>query len=600
MTTNQRISALRSRMAENHIDGCIIPSADPHMSEYVPDHWKTRASLSGFSGSAGTFALTQKESGLWTDGRYYVQAEKELSGSEVKLFRTAEPDCPKPEAYLAEQLPEGSAVGVNSCLFSAKEIAHLRKTFSEKGIKLVCDVDYANELWESRVGEEQRPSVSFTPLYLLDPKYAGKTREEKLAALREALAKAKVDAIAVSKVDNIAWLFNIRSADVPNNPVVTAYAYVAKDSAVLFTEESRIPPEAREALAASGVTLAPYEGIYPFLAGRKTKERILCDKEELNGRLFTLIEENPALTPVPGEDPIFLMKARKNETENQNTRNAYLKDGCALAEFYAWLFAELDKGTPLTEYDCAVKLGEFRHAQPLNRGDSFTAIVAYRENAAMMHYAPQKEGSKRLEKANLLLIDSGGQYLDGTTDITRTFALGPITDTERHDFTLTLKGSIALLTAVFKSSTSGRELDILCREHFWREGLDYRCGTGHGVGFMLNVHEGPQSFKVSVPFQEGMVVTIEPGVYREGQHGIRTENVVEIVKGEKTEYAQFLKFSLFTLFPIDTSCLDLSLLTAEETAWLDSYHSLVWEKLSPLVSPQAKEWLRKYTRPVAE
>ena len=293
------------------------------------------------------------------------------------------------------------------------------------------------------------------------------------------------------------------------------------------------------------------------------------------------------------------MKACKNEVETKNTHNAYRKDGCALAEFYGWLFEELKKGTTLTEWDCSEKLAEFRRAQPLNRGDSFTAIVAYRENAAMMHYAPKPDCSKTLERSHMLLIDSGGQYLDGTTDITRTFALGEISDEERHDSTLALKGSLALMEAVFKEGISGSQLDVLCREYFWREGLDYRCGTGHGVGFMLNVHEGPQGFGSPVKLKEGMVLTVEPGVYTEGSHGIRTENVVTVVKGEKTEYAQFLKFELFTLVPIDTKCLDVTMLTDHELDWLNRYHQHVWEELSPLVSPRAKAWLEDATKPLS-
>ena len=597
MTVNERIAWVRRRMEENGIDACIIPSADPHMSEYVSDHWKTRAYISGFSGSAGTVVITREMSGLWTDGRYYVQAAKEIAGSEVTLFRAADQGCPTPSAYLAEQLPEGAVVGVNGRLFSAGAVEKMRGEFSKKGIVLELRADYANELWETV--EKTRPAEVFTEAFLLDVQYAGRSAAEKLAELRENLEKAGADAIAVSKLDNIAWLFNIRSDDIENNPVVISYAFISAEEALLFTENSRVPEAVRSGLEKEGVSLRPYEEIYSYLEKLDGQLRVLCDKQELNGELLSCIEENEALTAVPGEDPIPLMKACKNETENRNTHNAYLKDGCALAEFYGWLYEELAQGTALTEYDCVEKLAEFRRAQPLNRGDSFGAIIAYRENAAMMHYAPKPGASKKLDKSHFLLIDSGGQYLDGTTDITRTFALGEVNETERFDFTLTLKGSIALLEAVFKYGTSGKQLDALCREYFWREGLDYRCGTGHGVGFMLNVHEGPQGFGSDVKLEEGMVLTVEPGVYREGEHGIRTENVVEVVKGDDTEYGQMMRFCMFTLVPIDTNCLDVSMLTDHEIAWLNAYHERVWEKVSPLVSERAKNWLYRYTRPIS-
>ena len=597
MTVNERIQWVRRQLTENGMDACIIPSSDPHMSEYVSDHWKTRAYISGFSGSAGTFVVSRDMSGLWTDGRYYVQAAKELKDSEAVLFKAADAGCPTPTGYLAEHLPEGSIVGVNGKLFSAGQVEKMRKEFSKKGIKLELRADYANTLWEAV--EKTRPAEVFTEAFLLETKYTGESAADKLSRLREKLEELDADAIAVSKLDNIAWLFNIRSDDIENNPVVISYAFVSKEDAVLFTESSRIPVCVRDGLANEGVSIRGYEEIYDFLESTGSKLRVLCDKEELNGELAALIENNAALTAVPGEDPIPLMKACKNKTENENTHKAYLKDGCALAEFYGWLFEELDKGTSLAEYDCVEKLAECRRAQPLNRGDSFTPIIAYRENAAMMHYAPKPGVSKQLDKSHMLLIDSGGQYLEGTTDITRTFALGEINETERFDFTLTLKGSIALMEAVFKYGASGKQLDALCREYFWREGLDYRCGTGHGVGFMLNVHEGPQSFGSPVKLEEGMVLTVEPGVYREGEHGIRTENVVEVVKGDDTEYGQMMKFENFTLVPIDVNCLDVSMLTDHEIKWLNDYHAKVWEKVSPLVSERAKNWLYRYTRPVS-
>ncbi|MGI5893658.1 MAG: aminopeptidase P family protein [Candidatus Merdivicinus sp.] len=595
MTVNEKIAYIRKKMEENCIDAILVPSADPHMSEYVSDHWKTRAFVSGFSGSAGTFVITREMSGLWTDGRYYVQAAKELAGSEATLFRAADADCPSPVQYLKNQLSEGSIIGLNGRLFSAAELKKMRKDFSEKGMEIDISVDYANDLWE----KEGRPAEIFTEAYALDVIYTGKSASEKLTALREKLTALHADAIAVSKLDNIAWLFNLRANDVENNPVLIAYAWISPDEAILFTEQNRISSELTAMLGEEGISLRSYEEIYDFLAQTDKKFRVLCDEKELNSALWDAMEQNETLTVMAGEDPIFLMKACKNSTENTNTQNAYRKDGCALAEFYGWLYEELEKGTELTEYQCSEKLAEFRHAQPLNRGDSFGAIVAYRENAAMMHYAPKADSSAKLERKSFLLIDSGGQYLDGTTDITRTFALGPINETERHDFTLALKGSIALMEATFKYGQSGSQLDVLCREYFWREGLDYRCGTGHGVGFMLNVHEGPQGFGSPVKLEEGMVLTVEPGVYREGEHGIRTENVVHVIKKEMTEYGQMMGFENFTLVPIDRNCLEVSIMTDYEIDWLNRYHEKVWHEISPLVSERARKWLEKYTAPVS-
>lgn len=594
MTVNEKLGLLRQKMSQAGIAACIIPSADPHMSEYFSDHWKTRAFLSGFSGSAGTVAVTMDESGLWTDGRYYTQAAGELEGSEIRLFRASDRGCPTYYNYLADHLPKGSVIGLNGMLFPADLLEKMGKIFEKKGITVNLAVDFANEIWENR------PPEHYTEIYCLDECYTGRPAKEKLAALREELKKAEADALVISKLDCIAWLFNIRSSDIFCNPVVIAYAYVDETRAVLFTERSRMPENAAENLKENGVTIQGYDEILSFIQGLAQKSRVLCDKQELNGALYRQVMDNPNLTMVKATNPVFLMKSRKNPTENRCTYNAYLKDGCALAEFYAWLEDAMDRGETLREYDLTLKLSSLRAAQPLNRGDSFPAIVAYRENAAMMHYAPKEEGSKLLEKSHLLLIDSGAQYLDGTTDITRTIALGPVTDEEKRDFTNSLKGAIRLMQAVFLEGTSGKQLDILCREPLWRLGLNYRCGTGHGVGFHLNVHEGPQGFNGDVKLEPGMVLTVEPGVYTEGSHGIRTENVVEVVMGDKTEYGQFLRFENFTRVPIDTACIEPSLLDQEEVDWLNQYHALVYKEVAPLVSDRARQWLEKKTQPISK
>ncbi len=545
MTTNEKIAKIRERMEENHIDALIVPSADPHMSEYFSDHWKTRAWLSGFTGSAGTFVITKSVAGLWTDGRYYVQAERQLAGSEGVLFKMNEPETPKVPEYLAKELPENAVVGINGALFSASYIQEMQKAFAKKNIQIDNQIDYANDLW----GEE-RPAESATEIYTLSVKYAGKSAEQKIGELREKLAQEEADSIFVSALDSIAWLYNIRANDVACTPVAIAYAYISKESAILFTNQKRLGDDVLRVLSENGVTLRPYESVFEYASHLNKPQTVLCDTKELNYSLYYALKNNEHLTLVEKDDPTKLMKAMKNDVETSNTYAAYVQDGIAEAEFYGWLDEALEKGETITEYQAAEKLHSFRAQREHFKDDSFTAILAYRDNAAMMHYAPKAEGSAVIERSHFLLNDSGGQYLTGTTDTTRTFPMGELTDEERRDYTLVLKSVIALSTAVFKEGTTGYGLDVLSREVLWKYGLDYRCGTGHGVGYMLNVHEGPQSLgERTVKLQPGMVLTIEPGVYTEGSHGIRTENTAVVVKGEKTEYGQFYHFDTFTVVP---------------------------------------------------
>ncbi len=594
MTVNEKIAKIRSLMAQNHIAACIVPSADPHISEYVSNHWKTRAFVSGFSGSAGTFVITEKESGLWTDGRYYVQAAAELAPSEAVLFKAGEPGTPKVNDYLLENLPEGATVGFNGTLFTASAVKEMQKVFDKKSIKINTNVDYANDIWEDR------PAETLTPVFYLEEKYSGRSAAEKLAQVRAKLKEEDAQALIVSKLDDIAWLYNVRANDVVGNPVVIAYAFVSQDKAILFTEGSRMPAQAAAVLEKNGVSVAPYQQVFQYVAGIQEKLTVICDEKELNYNLYQAAANNSALTVVNKEDPIPLMKACKNEVETANTYKAYLQDGCAEAEFYGWLFEALEKGETFTEWEVAEKLREFRSQQPDYQEDSFNAILAYKENAAMMHYGPKKDTAKTLERSHLLLNDSGGQYMVGTTDTTRTVALGEITQQERHDFTLVLQSVIAMSTAKFKEGTTGKELDILARGPLWKEGLDYRCGTGHGVGYLLNIHEGPQSFRNNVPLKEGMVITIEPGVYTEGSHGIRTENAAVVCKDISTEYGQFMRFDIFTVVPIDTACLDISMMTDSEIQWLNNYHKHVYETVAPHVSERAKKWLEKTTQPISK
>lgn len=592
MTVNEKLSAVRALMKEHSIAALIIPGADPHMSEYFSEHWATVTFISGFTGEAGTLVITEEMAGLWTDGRYYIQAANELSGSEVELFRASEPETPSISDYIAEHLPQSAVIGINGKLFSAGHVKTFMEKWEQKQIGINANIDFANDIWIDRPIEEH------TPVYNLGIEYAGKTAVEKLKAVREELQKLDADALVVSRLDNIAWLFNIRAADVMCNPVVIAYALVTKDSAMLFTDLKRVPIEVRAELAENIIELREYDEIFAVLKGMKGEHTLILDETEVNFSLYEACEGNEHIKTLNKTDPIPMLKACKNETEIANTYKAYLYDGIAEAEFYGWLDEEMAMGHEHTECTLSEKLHSFRAAQPGFRGDSFTAIIAYRENAAMMHYAPQPDTAKRIASAHMLLNDSGGQYLPGTTDTTRAIAMGEISDEERRDFTLVLKGVIALSTAKFKEGTSGRDLDILARYPVWQLGIDYRCGTGHGVGYLLNVHEGPQSFRGTTPLREGMVITIEPGVYTEGSHGIRTENTVVVRKDIKTEYAQFYRFDTYTVVPIDTACLDLSLMTDAEIDWLNSYHKHVFETVAPHCSERAGKWLAKKTMPV--
>lgn len=592
MTVNEKIAKVRALMAENHIDALIIPGADPHLSEYFSHHWATVTYISGFTGEAGTFCITKDVAGLWTDGRFYTQADIELSGTDAVLFRASEPETPTIAQYLCDNLPSGSTVGINGTLFSAAYVKGLQEKFAAKGIALNSHADYANDIWEERPAEEH------TEIYLLPEQFSGKSAADKLSELRRKLLEEGADALLISRLDNIAWLYNIRANDVLNNPVVISYAYVSQTEAKLYTDCSRLPLEAAVNLADNGVLVLDYEDIFSDLATSTQSLRLLCDESEANFNLYAAAAGNPNFTMQNKVSPIPLMKALKNEVETENTYKAYLYDGCAEAEFYAWLEEEMEAGTQLTEWDLSEKIHQLRMEQPDCKGDSFNAIIAYKENAAMMHYGPTAEKCKKLEKEGLLLNDSGGQYLWGTTDTTRTIALGAISDEERRDFTLVLRSVIDLTNACWLEGTSGKELDILSRNNLWQLGINYRCGTGHGVGYLLNVHEGPQSFKTLVPLQEGMVLTIEPGVYTEGSHGVRTENTVVVRKGEKTEYGQFYHFETFTVVPIDTNCLDMNLLEDSHIDWINSYHAHVLATVGPHVSERAQEWLQKACMPI--
>ncbi len=594
MNTNQKIASLRLAMKQNKVSAYIIPSQDPHMSEYVTEHFKARQYFSGFTGSAGTLVVTEKGSGLWTDGRYFIQAEHQLSGSEIQLFKMGQKDVPTYIEYIVRELEDEQTVAIDGKLFSAATVKNMKKSFKDKKLKLNTSLDLVEGLWE------HRPAVPLTEVYYHETTYTGLSCQEKLEKVREVLKNKKADGYVITELASIAWLFNIRASDIDYNPMAIAYAYVSKTEAYLCINGSRVPETVVHKLNDQGVVLKAYEEIEDLLKGIKEKTKVLCHTQNVNQYLYDLLDENPAITIVEDEEIVIQLKAVKNSVEIENMIQAHIKDGCALTHFMVDFEKRMAKGEKLTEYDLLDLLIKARLAQPNNKGESFNAIVAYKENAAMMHYAPTEESHKILEKEGLLLIDSGGQYLEGTTDITRTFALGPVTDEEKRAYTLTLKSHIAMARAIFLEGCSGANLDVLARETMWENGLDYKCGTGHGIGFMLGVHEGPHSLRTTnhVPLKPGMALSNEPGVYAKDQFGIRIENILVVKEHMTTESGTFYRFDNITFFPIDTKPIQIDMLEPKEINWLNDYHQTIYKTLSPRLEGEALEWLKANTKPI--
>ena len=595
VSVNERIAALRGKMKEYGVQACIIPSSDPHMSEYLPAHWEARSYFSGFDGSAGTLVVTEKESGLWTDGRYFIQAAHQLEGSEIVLYRIAVKGVPTYIEFLNDKLNEGETVCFDGKLLSAATVREMKEAFAKKGLK-VKTADLIADIWPDR------PPVPASKVFVHDVKYAGYTCKEKLEQVRAELKKQGADAELFTQLDCVAWLMNIRADDIAYNPFAISYAMVYPDSAVLFINTKRVLPETMQYLKENGVTVKEYEDIDAELHSIREKMTVLVDASGTNYDLYTILKENAAVTLKEGEDTVTYLKGVKNETELKNIEEAHIQDGCAMVEFCVWLEERMAAGDTITECDVCDKLKECRLKQPGSMGESFGTIAAYGANAAMMHYHPEPDACSKLEKKSFLLIDSGGQYQEGTTDITRTFALGELTQDEKEHYTYVLKAHIGLATAVFMEGLSGQNIDILSRVQVWKHGIDYRCGTGHGVGMYGGVHEGPQnmSMRGRAPLKKGMTITDEPGIYEEGKHGIRTENILRVTEFVNNEYGQFLKFEPVTYFPIDTAGILPELLTEEELEWLNNYHRLVYEKLSPRLSGKELEWLKKNTQPISK
>ncbi|MBP1561554.1 MAG: aminopeptidase P family protein [Oscillospiraceae bacterium] len=597
MDTKEKIAALRKEMENAAVDVYIVPTSDFHDSEYVSPYFMARRFLSGFTGSAGTLVVSHESAALFTDGRYFIQAENQLKGSGIDLMRSGEQGVPTVSEYVKSLLPDGGSVGFDGRVMTAESGKRYEKIAEEKGGKVICGIDLADRIWADR------PALEHTPIYLLEEKYSGKSAAEKLSEVRKKLAEEKADVHIMTALDDISWLFNIRADDIECCPMVLSYAAITADSALLFIDESACPDDVRAYLESSGAEICSYDGIYKY-AKKLCGKRVLLDEKRVNYRLVKLLEGCEIISK---PNPAALMKAVKNPVEIENIRRAHLMDGIAVTRFMYWLKTGIGK-KPITESEAAEHIDSLRREIGGEHfiAPSFETISAYGANAAMMHYSAETGNNAVLKPEGMLLVDSGGHYFEGTTDITRTFALGDITEEMRTHFTLTLRAMLNLAAAKFMHGCKGENLDILARGIMWEKGLDYRCGTGHGVGYLLSVHESPNSFRwrlspdrgQSAVLEEGMITTDEPGVYAEGSHGIRIENELLCKKADSGEYGQVMEFETITYAPIDLDCVDVSQMEQCDKDRLNAYHQTVFDKLSPHFEGDELEFLRKYTRAV--
>lgn len=584
---NQRIDALRALLRKEGVDAFIIPSTDPHLSEYVAPYWKSREWISGFTGSAGTVVVTDKKAGLWTDSRYFLQAEQQLAGSGIDLYKEMLPETPSIPEFLAANLAENATVGIDGKVFSTATAIGLQNELKKNGIAVKSIDDPMEKIWADR------PPMPEAPAFIHGLKYAGKSCPEKLIAIRLEMKAVGADALLVSALDEVAWTLNIRGNDVHCNPVVVSYLLITMQEAHFFIQSQKVTEGLATYLEEAGVTTHAYEDITCFM--RELPEHsILFDPNKTNYAVSSAIstERHHVMN---GSSPIALLKAIRNEQEIAGIHAAMQRDGVALSKFLKWLEEAVPTGRE-TEISIDKKLHEFRAAQPLYMGESFDTIAGYKAHGAIVHYEATPETDSPVRAEGFLLLDSGAQYLDGTTDITRTIALGELTEEEKTDYTLILKGHIDLAMAVFPEGTRGAQLDVLARMPIWQRHMNYLHGTGHGVGHFLNVHEGPQSIRMNenpVPLQAGMVTSNEPGVYKADSHGIRTENLVLTVPAGEGMYGKYLKFETITLCPICKKGIRKELLTAEEINWLNEYHQNVYEKLSPNLNKEEQAWLKE-------
>lgn len=597
MQIRDRIAAFRERMKSEHFAVVIVPTADSHASEYIADHFKTRQWLSGFTGSAGTMVVGLEESALFVDGRYFIQAEHQLEGSGVTLMRMGTAGTPTLEEYVASLLHENDALGMDFGVVSERFAENMREKAAMKGALLRDTGDWFSGLWKDR------PALPQDKAFILEEKYAGRSVQDKIAAIRKVMSERGAKLHVLNVLDDIAWILNVRGGDVLNTPVVMSYLVIGEKHVNWFVDENKVDDVMRSALKEAGVNIRGYDEIIPALKGLEPDVPVLADASKLTAALMDALERAEIIR---GENPSTYMKSIKNDVELENLRRVHVKDGVAVTRLMYWLKQNVGK-IPMTEISVSDKLLDFRKEQEHFISPSFNTICAYRANAAMMHYSATPESDAKLEPRDLLLIDSGGQYLEGTTDITRTFALGEVTDEQKKHFTAVLCSMLNLANAKFLHGMTGIGLDILARGPIWDMGIDYRCGTGHGVGYLLSVHEGPNGFRwykaatrsEDTVQEPGMVTTDEPGVYIEGSHGIRTENELVCRKLEENEYGQFLGFETLTCVPIDLDAVVPEQMSPRQRGWLNEYHAFVRETLLPLMSDEEeREWLRHATRAI--
>ena len=590
MKTNipERIAALREAMKQHKIDAYIIRTSDPHMSEYPADCWKYREWISGFTGSAGTVIITADKAGLWTDSRYFLQASTQLEGTGIELFKMMLPETPTIPEFLTHELKEGQTVGLNGETYSLADARSLEKALAEKEIKLNTNASLIDPIWK------ERPAIPEAPMFEMPIELSGKSTEDKLIDINKMLHKAGADCTILSEV---AWTFNIRGTDVAYNPVVISYAFVSEKESVLFVNPKKIPAEIAEHLKKEGVTLADYGMLATFLSRLPERTRVFIDSKRTNVAIYNALPKSSIL--IEGISPANHLKSIKNETEIKGFRNAVLKDGIAMTKFYFWLEKMLKAGEKVTELSAAAKLTALRSEQPQYVMDSFASISSYGPHGAVVHYSPTPETDTELKTDSLYLLDSGAQYLDGTTDITRTIALcDEPSEQMKKDFTRALKGTIGIAKCKFPAGIRGCLIDAFARKALWDAGINYLHGTCHGIGHCLNVHEGPQSIRMEenpVILEPGMVMSDEPAMYRPGEYGIRTENMILIREDSETEFGKFLGFETLTLCYIDTKLVIPSMLSVREHAWLNKYHQMVYDLVSPHLTEEEKAWLKEKT-----
>ena len=587
-----RIGDLRAKMQEKGMSAYVIFGTDPHMSEYLPERWQTRAFIAGFTGSAGMVVVSLDKAALWTDSRYFLQAEEQLAGTGIDLVKMRTPGHPEPDQWIRMNLKKGDVAGIDEWSVSISQFAAMQSSLAASGITLKETGDLLDEIWTDR------PALPDSPVFEHELKYACTSRNEKIKIIGTELKKGNADMQIITALDDLAWTFNLRGTDVECNPVFMSYAIVSAKETTLFVNLQKIPTALKAKLESEGIRLKGYEEITVALQQLPAHTRVWIDRDRTNQAIRKNIPEQCLV--VEGLSIPCRLKAIKSQGEIDHIRQAMRKDGVALLEFLYWIENNLGK-IPVTEYTVAEKLNELRAKQPGFKGISFYPIVGYKEHGAIVHFHVAEDNALPVEKDGFLLFDSGGQYLDGTTDTTRTIALGELTARQKSDFTITLKGMISLTNAKFPVNTRGYHLDILARKDMWQHGMNYGHGTGHGVGYFLNVHEGPMSIRQEFNdrvIEAGMVMSNEPAFYRLGEYGLRTENMMVCVKDESTEFGDFLRFDTLTLCPIDTKAIEKSLLNQEETEWLNRYHQWVYDELAPMVNDELKSFMKEQTQPI--